>query len=278
MFIGRNLLIATKHSKEKVIANIVESQLGVKCFTEPLFDTDLFGTFSGEVERVGDPLSVARLKCIKAIEFTNTDLVIASEGSFGPHPDNHFISVDDELIMLIDIKNNLEIVAREVSMDTNICGSLITKKDELVEIIRKSQFPSHGLILRSSKEDFVQMVKGVVDEKKLFETVDSFLSKFGCCYVETDMRASFNPTRMKVIEAAAHKLAQKANTKCPQCDTPGFSISGVEKGLLCSFCKLPTRGILKNIFKCKNCNFISEVMFPNLIQVENPQFCDYCNP
>jgi hypothetical protein len=31
-FRGRNLLIATKHEKEKAIAPILEKELGVKCF------------------------------------------------------------------------------------------------------------------------------------------------------------------------------------------------------------------------------------------------------
>ena len=36
MFKGRNLLIATKHEKEKVIAPILEKELGVKCFVDKI--------------------------------------------------------------------------------------------------------------------------------------------------------------------------------------------------------------------------------------------------
>jgi hypothetical protein len=50
MFVGRNLLIATKHEKVKVIAPILEKELGVKCFVLKGLDTDKFRTFSGEVE------------------------------------------------------------------------------------------------------------------------------------------------------------------------------------------------------------------------------------
>ena len=60
MFEGRRLVIATKHGKEAVLAHILERELGVLCFTMPQFDSDIFGTFSGEVERLED------------IVFTNT--------------------------------------------------------------------------------------------------------------------------------------------------------------------------------------------------------------
>ena len=86
MFEGRPLIIATKHEKEKVIAPILEKELGVKCFLALDLDTDKLGTFSGEVERHDDPITTARKKCLLAMELTNCDLAVASEGSFGPHP------------------------------------------------------------------------------------------------------------------------------------------------------------------------------------------------
>jgi hypothetical protein len=41
MFKGRKLLIATKHEKEKVIAPILEKELGVSCFVINDFDVDI---------------------------------------------------------------------------------------------------------------------------------------------------------------------------------------------------------------------------------------------
>lgn len=60
MFKGRNLLIATKHEKEKVIAPILEKELGVKCFVVTNLDTDEFGTFTGEIDRKDDPITTAK--------------------------------------------------------------------------------------------------------------------------------------------------------------------------------------------------------------------------
>ncbi len=75
MFKGRTLLIATKHRKEQVISPILEEALGVKCIVSENIDTDVLGTFTGEVERTNSPLETARMKC-----------ELASEGSFGSHP------------------------------------------------------------------------------------------------------------------------------------------------------------------------------------------------
>ena len=109
-FTNRTLAIATKHNKEAVIAPILEKHLLVTCITPENLDTDQLGTFSGEIERVMDPLAAARQKCYLAMERANTDLAVASEGSFGAHPLLYFLPADDELLLLVDKKNNLEIV------------------------------------------------------------------------------------------------------------------------------------------------------------------------
>ena len=60
MFKGRKLLIATMHKKEMAIAPILEKALGVKCVLPENFNSDLLGTFSGEIERKDDPLLTAK--------------------------------------------------------------------------------------------------------------------------------------------------------------------------------------------------------------------------
>ena len=66
MFKDRRLVIATMHKKEQVIAPILESGLGVKCILPEHFNSDQWGTFSGEIERKHDPIETARQKCLKA--------------------------------------------------------------------------------------------------------------------------------------------------------------------------------------------------------------------
>lgn len=278
MFQNRKLLIATKHQKERVIAPILENELGVTCFVDETFDTDTLGTFTGEVERELDPVSTVREKCLRAMKLSNCDLGIASEGSFGSHPSIFFVSADDEFLIFIDTLNNIEVIVRELSTSTNFYGKQIQTQKELFEFADKAGFPTHGLILRKSKDEKTDIHKGITDIESLKKIFDQLYSKYNSVYAETDMRAMYNPTRMNVIEKATKKLVQKIKSSCPQCQMPGFGVTDAKSGLNCSLCGSPTNSILSYIYVCQHCEFTKEEMYPNNITTEDPTYCDYCNP
>lgn len=278
MFKGRKLLIATKHKKENVIAPIFEKELGVSCFVSDKFDTDTLGTFSGEIERKDGAVTTLRNKCLLAMKENDCDLGIASEGSFGMHPTIFFAHADDEFLIFIDKKNELEIIVRELSMDTNFNGSEIKTEVELLEFAAKVKFPSHGLILKPSEKDISKIAKGITDEKILKESFNEMMKEFGKVYVETDMRALYNPTRMKVIETAVLKLVKAIQSLCPMCETPGFVVSDAKMGLPCECCNSATRSTLSFIYTCKKCNHTSEELYPHKKMTEDPMYCDFCNP
>ncbi len=278
MFQGRKLIIATKHQKEKVIAPLLEDALGVVCFVNESFDTDTLGTFTGEVERELDPIATARQKCLLAMELSNCDLGVASEGSFGPHPSLFFVNADDEFLIFIDKKNSLEIIVRDLSTETNFNGKEIESEKELLEFAQSVHFPSHGLILRKSKTDNSEIIKGITDLDQLKAAFKKLLEKSKSIYAETDMRALYNPSRMQVIEAAAKKLLAKINAVCPQCNTPGFGITDAKRGLECSLCGSPTQSTLSYLYVCQHCQYTKEEMHPHGKTSEDPMYCDYCNP
>jgi len=62
LFVNRVAVLATMHHKEKVIAPIIEQELGIKVIVPQDFDTDRFGTFTREVKRTGNQIEAARLK------------------------------------------------------------------------------------------------------------------------------------------------------------------------------------------------------------------------
>ena len=278
MFEGRRLVIATKHRKEEVLAPILERELGVHCFTLPTFDSDLFGTFSGEVERLDDAMLTARLKCEKAMEMAQCDLAIASEGSFGSHPSFYFLSSDDEVILLVDKKLDASFSSRELSLDTNFNGEEISSYEELTDFANRSKFPSHGLILRKSKTCRETIIKGITDWPVLKESYDKLIKSNSSLFVETDMRAMFNPTRMKVISIVAERLVANLKSTCPFCHFPGFSIVKIKEGLPCELCHFPIRSIMSHIYTCQKCLETKEILYPNQKMAEDPAFCDFCNP
>jgi hypothetical protein len=278
MFEGRKLVIATKHGKESVISTLLEETFGVITCVPNSLDTDVLGTFSGEVERIHDPLTTARLKCQMAMDIANCDLAIASEGSFGPHPALYFVPADDELLLFVDKLNALEIVVREISTNTNFKGGFIQSGEELLDFASRSNFPSHALIIKAEKNGIKEARKGIMDQEMLLSTFIDFQQRFGKVYVETDMRAMHNPTRMDVIRNATLKLIEKINSKCPKCELPGFSITDRKTGLPCEICNWPTQSTLSFIYHCQGCSYSLEVKFPNGKTTEEALYCDLCNP
>ncbi len=278
MFAGRKLLIVTKHGKEKVLAPVLEQALGVSCIVAEGFNTDLLGTFTGEVERKDDALSTLRRKCQEGLSALGYDLAVASEGSFGPHPSVFFSAGDDELVMLVDKQNSLEIVAREISLDTNFNGAEIYGPHQLEEFLGPACFPSHAVILRRKRNSSEGIVKGITDRGALERLSLDYLARYGSYYIETDMRAMYNPKRMDVIAKAAEKLAQKISARCPNCGQPGFGVTQGRSGLPCQLCGSATASTLSHIYCCAGCNYSEEKLYPNGRKTQEPMYCDYCNP
>lgn len=278
MYLNQKIVVATMHSKEDVIQPLIESALNCLCFVPNDFDTDLFGTFSGEIDRKLSPLETLKAKCNSAMEKTNCDIGIASEGSFGPHPSMFFAHADEELLIFIDKKNDIEIVVKELSLDTNFYATYVETENELLKLAKILKFPSHGLILRKNETETVDVIKGIILKKELLESFAYLKCKYDKVYVETDMRAMYNPTRMGVIKQTTLKLIKSIQTQCPNCLFPGFSVLKAEAGLTCSCCKLPTKSIISHTYKCKKCSHTENIKYPNNKTFEDPMYCGYCNP
>lgn len=277
-FEGREILIATQHKKDQVIKPLLEDNLGLKVVLNTEFNTDSLGTFCGEIERKDDALTTLRQKCLLSSKEGEFELVIATEGSFGPHPSLFFAAANDELILLLDKKNNLEILAREVTTETNFNSQEVKSYKEVLDFAASAQFPSHGLILKSAHKNAKYILKGITTYEDLEKAFLQIKREFNTIIVETDMRAMFNPTRMKVIENVTYKLIAKIKNLCPNCKFPGFDVVKVNSGLPCELCNLPTRSTLSHLYKCKNCDFEELKMHPNNKIKEDPTYCDYCNP
>ena len=278
LFHDRKLIIATMHGKEAVIAPLIKKTFGVDCITPNTFNTDFFGTFTGEIERTLTPIETLKHKCKAAMDLYDMDLGIANEGSFGAHPALYFVPADEELMILIDRKNDLEIVVKHISTKTNFSGKFINSLNELNIFAASIGFPDHALIIRQEQASKEGIHKNIQDWDSLTIIFNQMLDKFGGAFVETDMRAMNNPTRMQVIKEATEKLIAKIQSTCPQCDCPGFDIKEFKEGLPCEWCNRPTKSILSLIYGCNKCDFQKEEQYPKQKEKEDPQYCQYCNP
>lgn len=272
----RNILIATKHKKELVIAPILEKNFKMNAITSFAFDSDTLGTFTGEIERSLGPIKTVKLKAKKAIENTDFDLVISNEGSFGPHPVLFFSPCDEEFLYLYDKKNDFEILVKSLSTTTNFCSKELYSEKELVDFLSDVKFPSHGVILKDIETNtFHNEIKSEIEMIAVFQNL---LTKNGKVPCETDMRAMFNPTRMENIKELTQKLVEAINLICPKCLYPGFQITEAKKGLPCELCHLPTESTLAFVSECKACNYREEKRYPHDKTVEEAMYCNFCNP
>lgn len=250
--------------------------LGVTCFVSHELNTDQFGTFSGEIARTLSPLNAARAKCDLAHQHTGCDLVLATEGSFGPHPNLFFIPANEELMLLRDYKNNLSIWTSLLSTETNFNSLELSNTKQLADFAKSIGFPSHNLILLSSDRSVIRKDFNTLEEAN--HALVELTKGDGRCIVETDMRAMNNPTRMKVIEELTHKLVKKVKATCPSCNMPGFDVIRVNSGLPCMACKSPTSSTLSLVKGCISCSHEELIEYPNNKVEEDPMYCNYCNP
>jgi hypothetical protein len=276
LFEGRQILIASMHQKERVIAPILEKHLGLSCMVANI-NTDELGTFSGEIDRTLSPIECAQKKCEWAMEKYNSDLAIASEGSFGPNPQMFFSYCNEEWILIKDKKNKAEWFSKIISTETNFGSKECKSMQEVHSFCKQIGFPEHAVILRKSGYDFQDIYKGINELQQLESVAADFLKKHNAVVIETDMRAMFNPTRMKNIQAATQKLCDQILNTCPSCLFPGFSITKLNSGLPCSACGLPTKSIKSVVYSCQKCEWTEEKINETKT-TEDPTFCDFCNP
>ncbi|MCU0417753.1 MAG: hypothetical protein MUE33_11280 [Cytophagaceae bacterium] len=275
-FANRSALIVSLHKKETVIAPVILSALGVTCTVSTQVNTDTLGTFSGEINRKSSPYETALEKCRLGNELEGADIVIASEGSFGPHPFIPFIPSNEEWLVWKDFKLGYTVSTSILSTDTNFASLQLDASTDINPFLQQVHFPSHGLICSSMNKQWI--IKGIDDKIKLEKCIAEGLALHDTIELTTDMRAHFNPTRMKVIEAAAEALVKKLVSYCPSCHTPGFDVVQVERGLVCEQCLRPTQSIRSVIKKCLHCGAEETFFYPNNKTREDPMYCDFCNP
>lgn len=270
------ILIATKHHKERVIQPIFKRLIGCDMDVAKDFDSDQFGTFTGEIPRLQNPLATLIAKATLAAQEAGYDYALASEGSFGPHPDFFMLPGNIELIGLIDLKNSIQIIESVISTETNYAHLDLNPGDDYSIFLKQAQFPSHGLIVRALDSGWTQ--KGITDPLALKTAIDQAFTQSKQIRLETDMRALFNPSRMNVIATATEKLAHRILNHCPQCHSPGFGKLATSGNLACEYCEAPSTLYQFQLKQCVACEYSEKLNRLDGLTKAPMQYCEYCNP
>jgi hypothetical protein len=270
--------LLTQHGKERVIAPVLDAALGCRVERVTGYDTDILGTFTREIPRAGTQLEAARKKAHIGMKLSGLPLGLASEGSFGPDPMVGMFPWNVEYLIFIDEQAGLEIVGLAQGKANHT--HLLTGEWETAKAFaRQAGFPAHHLVVRPEGENDPRIRKGIAawaDLEAAFAWAQT-QSASDLVFLETDLRAHANPTRMEMIRLAAEDLVKKLLSPCPACGAPGFWIVERIAGLPCGDCDAPTRVIRADVYGCVKCShrLTRERTEP---PYADPGRCDYCNP
>lgn len=273
---NQNILLASKHEKEQAMAEPFITRLSCTLRVHQ-FDTDQFGTFTGEIARTLSPYETCLLKAKTAAKRYNYPLAVASEGSFGSHPSFPFVPSTHELMVFVDRMRGWIIAEQLVSQKTNYAMITINKNTDLDAFLKRVQFPSHALIVQGCSNNHV-LGKGVNNLESLIYHLDIGFKTEKELLLATDMRAMMNPTRMAVIGELADKLTQRISNLCTQCERPGFGFKTTKGALPCELCGAPTSFYEKEVWGCIGCEYQEYKDRQDGRLKADPTYCDYCNP
>lgn len=278
---GHAAVLATMHGKERAISAPFRDRLGLDVIKPDKIDTDIFGTFTGEVRREKGVKDTAIAKARLGMKLTGLSIGIASEGSFGPHPEIPIIPADMELMVLVDDERGLILTETLISNETNFAHVEIGPDEEIGSFLDRVKFPEHGLIVSPNKPPKGSTFsKGIIDRAALILAIRKAASSSfdGKALVQTDMRAHFNPMRMEVLKKLAENFAERLQCLCPSCGAPGFGRVDVERGLPCSYCATPTHWVKAEIFGCMGCGLRETRDRSDGLKMTGQESCPSCNP
>jgi hypothetical protein len=269
------------HGKEQAVAGPLVDRLGLLVEVPAGIDTDILGTFTGEVPRPGRIEEIAIAKARMGMAALGTRIGVASEGSYGPHPQIPFVAAGIEIMVMVDDENG--IIVREKIIDENPVYDHVVAASlgDTHAFLRRVDFPRHALIVRpNAPVGESNILKGIASETALEGAIaeSAAASSDLRAFVQTDMRAHMNPSRMHVIARLARRLADRVASACPRCTAPGFGVTGVVPGLPCKICGGPSTLTRSEILECAACDHAESRPRPDGLTHADPALCPSCNP
>jgi hypothetical protein len=278
-YTGGVIALTTRHGKERALGRVFAVGLGARLQLCD-HDTDQLGTFSGEIPRLVDAASTCRAKALLGMQATGLRLGLASEASFGPHPAMPMLPVGQELLMFLDQECDLCVLEQRLEWRTNYSHTLLEPRDSPDAWLQQMGFPAHGVIARPAEPQLGLLFKGLQSSADLAEALERsrLADPEGRVWLETDMRAHCNPTRMRSIRRLGVALVRRLRTPCPECGSPGWGLLNTKPGLPCSDCGTATELTLSEIWGCEQCGARREQARRDGRLQADPGQCPWCNP
>lgn len=276
-FTGRVAALATRHGKLPIVAPPLERSLGIRVTLADL-DTDAFGTFAGDIPRLGSPLDTAVAKARAAMRAGGTELGLASEGTIGPDPVTGLAQLDTELVVLVDDRRGLVITGQARSHGIVAGRHVVDTTTDLGPLLHRLDSPHHGVIVMPEGEP-AAAEKGLSDADRIADAVARACAAAatGRAVIASDLRAHCSPSRRAVIARAAEDLAERASSTCPSCARPGWGRIGPLLGRACRACGGEAPALARGVVDgCDGCGLREERELDT--EPVDPSRCPACNP
>ena len=265
------------HQKADIIAPLCAAGLGLTVDALTQIDTDAYGTFTGEIPRTASQSETAVHKARAALPLGYT-VALASEGSFYPHPDIPLLTVNTEVVVLVQAENGIVIEGWATSLETMARRQAVATVTAAEQFLAAVGYPAQGVIVRMGSSSDVQIEKELLSADMLLCAVSDSLMRGVPITLETDLRAHRNPLRRQVIAAATTDLIAAAQRCCPVCATPGVRVVESVRGLRCAGCGLPTDRVRAVVHGCLRCAYREEQPAHHGDVLADPGQCGFCNP
>ncbi|MEY4359777.1 MAG: hypothetical protein RLZZ631_1263 [Cyanobacteriota bacterium] len=278
-YAGGVFALTTRHSKQQALSFPFRVGLGAELLLCDA-DTDQLGTFSGEIERTDNALATCRAKALMGMAATGLPQGVASEASFGPHPAMPMLAVGQELLLFVDQQSGLTVLEQRLEWRTNYSHLKLTPNAPVDSWLKQVGFPSHRVIVRPLQAQPDCLFKGVASRSALEQAIAlcRAADPKGCVWLETDMRAHCNPTRMRSIRRLGVSLVRRLRTPCPECGSPGWGLVDTLPGLPCRDCGTATALTHHEIWGCPQCHARRELPRRDGRRDADPGQCPWCNP
>jgi len=270
-FEGSTFALLTQHGKEIIIAPILRAGLGAGLTVASGYDTDLLGTFSGEVDRTLSPAACALKKAELACQLSGLPFGLGSEGSFTTGVMG-LGTVNAELISCLSVEEGWHVTG--ISVGPSAAHGSECKNAQDLETFLQGLPPQQRLILQSQG----RVAKGLTSAHEVKSTLSAW-RRAGTPYpltISFDLRAHCCPGRRERIALAAENLVARLLSECPQCQLPGFWPDHKVLGLPCIDCNSASNALSARLARCRQCHH--EVVYPVAEAWADPGLCPTCNP
>lgn len=170
------------------------------------FDTDTLGQFGQDSAPKLDIKKSALFKAQLACELSGYRYGLGSCGNFGVDPWSKRLSWNEECVAMWDAEESYGITEMIANSHTNYASTTIYNIEQALAFAQYIGFPEHGIVIGNSKSAYYYRSPECLSEF-LRDVKTLLLTNSDGIFLQTDMRAHQNPTRMGNINLATNKLA-----------------------------------------------------------------------